>query len=110
MLYKDDLIYPLNILKSWAGTGVEGSREKGRDTYSQVPIQHLESPECPLICCAQALCLPYSRPSPELEVDTIIRIDEIKFIFYGKTKFKHKNFLCPFGPPPSPLVCIMHLH
>ena len=24
-------------------------------------------------------------------------------------KLKHKIFLCPFGPPPAPLVCIVHL-
>ena len=25
-------------------------------------------------------------------------------------QFKNKNFLCLFGPPPSPLVCIVYLH
>ena len=37
--------------------------------------------------------------------------DETKFIFYGKTrKFKRKIVLCLFGPPPSPLVCVVPLH
>ena len=36
--------------------------------------------------------------------------DEIKFIFKDKKNLKIRFFLCPFGPPLSPLVSTMYLN